>query len=68
MPQSDGGYLSLNEGTNIYNTTTEPARNNSVLESVKKAIGQAIGAQDTKSLLNNNGTKGVQISPMNYKR
>lgn len=68
MPQSDGGYLSLNEG-NIYNTTTEPARANSVLESVKKAIGQAIGAQDTKSLLTgSNGPKGVHISPMNYKR
>lgn len=58
MPQPDGGYVSLNEGSNVYNSTTEPKRANSVLETgkslVKKAIGHAIGAQDTNSLLNVN--------------
>lgn len=56
MPQSEsgGGYVSLNEGANVYNSTTEPKRANSVLESVKKAIGHALGAQDTNSLLNVN--------------
>lgn len=54
MPQSEsgGGYVSLNEGANVYNSTTEPKRANSVIESVKKAIGHALGAQDTNSLLN----------------
>lgn len=57
MPQSDnGGYVSLNEGSNVYNSTTEPKRTNTVLETVKKAIGHAIGAQDTNSLLNGNET------------
>lgn len=55
MPQSDnGGYVSLNEGSNVYKSTTEPRRTNTVLETVKKAIGHAIGAQDTNSLLNGN--------------
>lgn len=55
MPQPDsGGYVSLNE--NVYNSTTEPKRANTVLETVKKAIGHAIGAQDTSSLLNENET------------
>lgn len=53
MPQPEsGGYVSLNEGSNVYKTTTEPKRANTVLETVKKAIGHAIGAQDTNSLLN----------------
>ena len=56
MPQSEngGGYVSLNEGSNVYKSTTEPKRANSVLESVKKAIGHALGAQDTNSLLDVN--------------
>lgn len=54
MSESGGGYVSLNEGSNVYNSTTEPKRANSVLESVKKAIGHALGAQDTNSLLNVN--------------
>lgn len=57
MPQPDsGGYVSLNEGSNVYNSTTEPKRANTVLETVKKAIEHAIGAQDTNSLLNDNET------------
>lgn len=58
MPQ-ESGYLSLNE-PNVYNSTTEPKRANSVLETVKKALGHAIGAQDTNSLINGNDHK-VQI-------
>lgn len=56
MPQPDsGGYVSLNEGSNVYNSTTEPKRSHTVLETVKKAIGHAFnGAQDTNSLLNGN--------------
>lgn len=55
MPQPDtGGYVSLNENSNVYKSTTESKRANSVLETVKKAIGHAIGAQDTNSLLNVN--------------
>ncbi|CAO1312983.1 unnamed protein product [Diamesa serratosioi] len=64
MPQSEG-YVSLNEGSNsVYNTTTEPTRTNSVIETVKKAIGHAIGAQDTKSLLNGNDNKSKIQSTM----
>lgn len=66
MPQPDGGYVSLNEGTNaVYNSTTEPTRTNSVLETVKKAIGHAIGAQDTKSLINGNENKVKILSASN---
>lgn len=58
MPQPDSGqYVSLNEGSNVYKSTTEPKRANTVLESVKKAIGHAIGAQDTNSLINDNEQK-----------
>lgn len=65
MPQPDsGGYVSLNEDSNVYKSTTEPKRANSVLESVKKAIGQAIGAQDTNSLLNVN-EKHIKVQAMN---
>lgn len=64
MPQSEG-YVSLNEGSNsVYNSTTEPTRTNSVIETVKKAIGHAIGAQDTKSLLNGNDNKAKIQSTM----
>lgn len=67
MPQSEsGGYVSLIEGSNVYNSTTEPKRANSVLETVKKAIGHAIGAQDTNSLLNGNDHKiRIQSSRLN---
>lgn len=65
MPQSEsgGGYVSLNEGANVYNSTTEPKRANSVIESVKKAIGHALGAQDTNSLLNERQI-GIQATKM----
>jgi hypothetical protein len=59
MPHSEGigGYVSLNESRNVYNSTTEPKRANSVVETVKKAIGNVMmGASDTQSnaLLNSN--------------
>lgn len=60
MPQSEtliGGYVSLNEGANVYNSTTEPKRAYSVLETVKKALGQAIGSQDTNLLIDGNDSK-----------
>lgn len=61
MPQPDsGGYVSLNEESNVYKSTTEPKRANSVLETVKKVIEHAIGAQDTNSLLNVN-EKNIKI-------
>lgn len=45
MPQAEGGYVSLsNLGQNsVYNSTTEPAGQKSVFDSVKRVIGQAIG-------------------------
>lgn len=46
MPQSEGGYVSLPNGqnANVYKSTTEPATGpQSVLESMKRAIGNAIG-------------------------
>lgn len=45
MPQAEGGYVSLsNSGPNsVYNSTTEPAGQKSVFDSVKRVIGQAIG-------------------------
>lgn len=52
MPHSEGigGYVSLNESRNIYNATTEPKRANSVVETVKKAIGNVMGAsQDSQA-------------------
>lgn len=52
--------MSLNEGSNVYNSTTEPKRANTVLETVKKAIGHAMGAQDTSSLINVNENR-IQI-------
>jgi len=62
MPQSDGVYVSLNENSHaVYNSTTEPTRTKSVLETVKKAIGQAIGTQDTKSLLNSGHDRSAVI-------
>lgn len=54
--------MSLTEGSNVYNSTTEPKRANSVLETVKKAIGHAMGAQDASSLLNGNEYK-IRIQP-----
>lgn len=46
MPQSEG-YVFLNEGNNVYNSTTEPTKAYSVLETVKRVVGQAIGSNDT---------------------
>lgn len=44
MPLPDsGGYVSLNESSNVYNSTTEPTKTLSVLETVKKAIEHAVG-------------------------
>lgn len=46
MPLTDsGGYVSLNENSNVYNATTEPSKNLSVLETVKKAIEHAVAKQ-----------------------
>uniref|UniRef100_A0A182PD27 Uncharacterized protein n=1 Tax=Anopheles epiroticus TaxID=199890 RepID=A0A182PD27_9DIPT len=64
MPQSDGGYVSLGGGgpnTAIYNSTTEPqSGSKSVMETVKRVIGTAIGAQDKHALLERNGTGAHQ--------
>ncbi|XP_055598563.1 protein NDRG3 isoform X3 [Uranotaenia lowii] len=60
MPQADGGYVSLGGGPQaVYQQTTEPqGATKSVMETVKRVIGTAIGAQDKLSLLegaNGNG-------------
>uniref|UniRef100_A0A182ITH9 Uncharacterized protein n=1 Tax=Anopheles atroparvus TaxID=41427 RepID=A0A182ITH9_ANOAO len=64
MPQSDGGYVSLGGGgpnTAIYNSTTEPQSGpKSVMETVKRVIGTAIGAQDKHALLERTGGGGAQ--------
>jgi hypothetical protein len=64
MPQqSEGGcYMSLNEGTNVYNSTTEPTKSHSVLESVKNAIGHAIGIEPHEVLLSHE--KKLKIQPI----
>ncbi|XP_058060928.1 protein NDRG3 isoform X6 [Anopheles bellator] len=62
MPQSDGGYVSLGGGgaggpNSIYNSTTEPqSGSKSVMETVKRVIGTAIGAQDRHVLLERGST------------
>lgn len=46
MPQAEGGYVSLPNGQNatVYKSTTEPASGSqSVLDTMKRAIGNAIG-------------------------
>ncbi|XP_049533369.1 protein NDRG3 isoform X4 [Anopheles darlingi] len=62
MPQSDGGYVSLGGGPNsIYNSTTEPhSGSKSVMETVKRVIGTAIGAQDKHGLLERDSAGGPQ--------
>lgn len=68
MPHSDGigGYVSLNESRNVYNSTTEPKRANSVVETVKKAIGNVMmgASQDsqTNALLTMNENQ-IKILP-----
>lgn len=70
MPQAEGGYVSLegtganNNGQSIYQSTTEPTGPVSVFESVKRAIGQVVGANnahDSDDLLNNSGRQPVVI-------
>jgi hypothetical protein len=52
MPQSDGGYVSLGGNAKaVYNTTTEPRSTKTVIETVKKALGNVIGAHDDDMLL-----------------
>lgn len=46
MPQSEG-YMFLNEGNSVYNSTTEPTKSYSVLDTVKRVVGQAIGSNET---------------------
>lgn len=58
MPLTDsGGYVSLNEGTNVYNSTTEPTKTLSVLETVKKAIEHAVGKHGV--MLNGNEVENI---------
>lgn len=48
MPTFEGGYVSLNNGqTSVYNSTTEPTGPETVLETVKRVIGGAIGNNNT---------------------
>lgn len=44
MPQFEGGYVSLKTGPgSVYNSTTEPTGPATMLETVKRVIGSAIG-------------------------
>lgn len=53
MPQAEGGYVSLPNGQNatVYKSTTEPAGSQTMLESVKRVIGNAIGVNGTGEIL-----------------
>lgn len=52
MPQFEGGYMSLNNGQNsVYNSTTEPSGPETVLETVKRVIGSAMGNTNTQDAL-----------------
>lgn len=64
MPQSDGGYVSLTGGPqSVYNSTTEPqSASKSVMETVKRIIGSAIGAQDKHALIERDGAQPYIIS------
>ncbi|XP_019558672.1 protein NDRG3 isoform X2 [Aedes albopictus] len=64
MPQSDGGYVSLTGGPqSVYNSTTEPqSASKSVMETVKRVIGSAIGAQDKHALIERDGAQPYIIS------
>lgn len=56
MPQFEGGYVSLSPGQNsVYNSTTEPTGPETVLETVKRVIGSAIG--------NSNNTQDATLVP-----
>lgn len=56
MPQFECSYVSLNNGQNsVYNSTTEPTGPETVLETVKRVIGSAIG--------NNNSQEASLIPP-----
>lgn len=50
MPQFEGGYVSLNNGQNsVYNSTTEPTGPGTVLGTVKRVIGSAIGNTNSQN-------------------
>lgn len=52
MPQFEGGYVSLSTGQNsVYNSTTEPTGPATVLETVKRVIGSAIGNSNSDAFL-----------------
>lgn len=52
MPQFEGGYVSLNNGQNsVYNSTTEPTGPQTVLGTVKRVIGSAIGNSNSQDAL-----------------
>lgn len=66
MPQVEGGYVSLSNGPNatVYKSTTEPTGPQSMLESVKRVIGNAIGANGAgdSSLLPPRGGQPIIVS------
>lgn len=54
MPQSEGGYFSLDQNVgpeSVYNSTTEPTNQNTMLETVKRVIGQVMTGSQTDSPL-----------------
>uniref|UniRef100_A0A0K8TQA3 Protein ndrg3-like isoform x2 n=1 Tax=Tabanus bromius TaxID=304241 RepID=A0A0K8TQA3_TABBR len=65
MPQAEGGYVSLgNNPKTVYNATTEPTGPQSVIETVKRAIGHVVGTsngQQDVALLNTKGSQPLII-------
>lgn len=65
MPQIEGGYVSLASGPNsVYNSTTEPTGPESMLETMKRVIGSAIGNSSSQDnlLLTQNGKSPLIVN------
>lgn len=65
MPQLEGGYVSLSSGPNsVYNSTTEPTGPGSMLETMKRVIGSAIGNSGSQDnlLQTQNGKSPVIVN------
>lgn len=64
MPQMEGGYVSLTNGPGVYKSTTEPTGPQTMLESVKRVIGNAIGANGSgdSSLLPPRGGQPIIVN------
>lgn len=62
MPQFEGGYVSLKTGPgSVYNSTTEPTGPATMLETMKRVIGNAIGNSDN-SLVPSRGGQPIIVN------